>query len=247
MSQPSLAHYSEFQEILSKYHVSEHAKQVLADIKLALLVAPTSGGKNTIIRHQLETSRYYYVVSDTTRPPRQNDGVMEQNGKEYWFRTEDEVLTDLRAGDYLEAELIHGQQVSGISIRELEEARQQGKIAITDVDLEGIHHVMAAKPDTVAIMLIPPSFDEWQRRLARRGQMPPHELKRRLESAQKLFEDGLRQRYYHFVITDDIEQSAQIVDAIIDGKLNPHQGRATGLIQQIQERLSEKLQSLDRI
>jgi guanylate kinase len=243
----ALKHHSQFQEILSKYDVSESAKQALAEIKLVLLIAPTSAGKNTIIRRQLQTGRYYFIVSDTTRPPRENDGVMEQNGREYWFRTEEEMINDLKNGEYLEAEIIHGQKVSGISIRELKKDHVQHKIAITDVDLKGMHHVMRAKPDTFAVMLVPPSFDEWQRRLNSRGRMSEQELKRRLKTAQQLFDDGLSQDYYQFVISENVEQSASLIDAIVEGKSNPHQGRAPGLILSLQESLGRKLDSLERV
>src|SRR5438309_1023704 len=117
-----LQHYTEFKAVLDKYHVSDAAKTKLEGLKLVLMLAPTSGGRNTIIKRQLQTGNYYYIVSDTTRPPRVNDGALEQNGNEYWFRTEDEILADLKTGSFLEAELIHDQQVSGISIRELEKA-----------------------------------------------------------------------------------------------------------------------------
>ncbi len=239
-----LRHYLEFKEILDKYQVSDRVKQVLQDLKLVLLLAPTSAGKNTIIRHQVSSSRYHYVISDTTRPPRVNDGVMEQNGKEYWFRTEAEMLADLKAGELLEAELIHNQQVSGISIRELEKAKTENKIAITDVDPKGIHNILKAKSDTLAVMLVPPSFEEWMRRFAGRGQMRPDEQKRRLETALKVFQDGLDHDYYHFVISEDVEQSGAIIDAIVEGKSNPHQGRGRGLIEHLQSSLNDKLATM---
>jgi guanylate kinase len=236
-----LKHYQEFQDVLEDYVTSERAKQVLQNMQLVLLIAATSSGKNTIIQHLIESGKYYYIVSDTTRQPRENDGVLEQNGKEYWFRTEEEVLADLKAGEYLEAEIIHGQQVSGISIRELEKAQVQGKIAITDIDLQGVHNVIKAKTDAIAIMVLPPSFEEWQRRLASRGKMRPDEQKRRLNTASNIFEDGLRQNYYDFVIAENVEQSGAIVDAIVAGKSNPHQGRAQGVIENLQSSLHEKI------
>ncbi len=241
MSQFSLKHYQEFKDVIDNYAISERAYRILKDLKLVLLIGPTSGGRNTIIGHQLSTGKYYFIVSDTTRPPRVNDGVLEQNGKQYWFRDEAEMLADLRSGDFLEAELLHQQQVSGISIRELEKAKNEQKIAITDVDVEGIHNILKAKPDTVAIMLLPPSFDEWQRRLTGRGFMPPEEQKRRLETALKIFQDGLKQSYYHFIITENIEQSAGIIDSIAQGGANPHQGRALEVLNQLIEQLQNKL------
>jgi guanylate kinase len=209
-----------------------------------LLLAPTSAGKNTIIRHQAETGRYLYVVSDTTRPPRENDGVMEQNGREYWFRSEEQMLADLQSGELLEAELIHNQQVSGISIRELEKAKKEGKIAITDVDLKGVHNIIKAKPDTVVVMLVPPAFDEWQRRFSARGQMRPDEQRRRLETARKIFQDGLDHNFYHYVISENVEQSGGIIDAILDGKPNPHQGRGRSVIEHLQSSLNDKLATM---
>jgi guanylate kinase len=242
-----LQHHQEFQEILSTYHVSDHAKKILQNLRLVLLIAPTSGGRNTIIEHQLKTGRYYFIVSDTTRPPRINDGVPEENGKIYWFRSEEEVLADLRAGEYLEAEIIHNQQVSGISLRELEKAVKEKKIAIKDIELEGMHNILRVKPDTVAIMVVPPSFDEWQKRLSNRGQMTAHEQKNRFQTAQRILQDAHKQDYYHFVVNENMEQSAQLIDAIIAGKPNPHQGRAIGVIQHLEERLQEKLDSLEKV
>jgi guanylate kinase len=241
MSQVALKHYQQFEEILKDYAPAARAKAVLKDLKLVLLIAPTSGGRNTIIRYQLGTGKYYYIVSDTTRPPRMNDGVMERNGKEYWFRTEEEMLSDLEAGEFLEAEILHRQQVSGISIRELAKAQNENKVAITDIDIEGMHNILRAKPDTVAIMLLPPSFDEWQRRLDGRGVMQPEERKRRLETAEKIFQDGLKESYYHFIITENIEQSAGIIDAIVKGGSNPHQGRAHETLNHLLETLQDRL------
>jgi len=240
----NLRHYSEFKEILEKYRVSEHAQEVLKKLTLVLMLAPTSAGRNTIIRYKVGTGRYYYIVSDTTRPSRINDGVPEKNGREYWFRSEEDMLEDLRAGEFLEAEIIHDQQVSGVSIRELEKAVRAHKIAITDIDIKGMHNIKRAKPDTFAILLIPPTFDEWQRRLSGRGHMPPQEQKRRLQTARLIFDDALKQDYYQFVISENVEQSAAIVDAIVAGKPNPHQGRGRDVIEHLRSRLEDKLNSI---
>src|SRR5690606_21781404 len=112
-------------------------RQILAETQLMILVGPTSTGRNTLINELLKTGHYYFLVSDTTRPPRQNNGVWEQNGREYYFRTEDDMLKDIQAGLFVEAEIIHNQQVSGTSIREIKKARDQGKIALADVEILG--------------------------------------------------------------------------------------------------------------
>jgi guanylate kinase len=239
-----LQHYQEFKNILNKYVVSDRAMQVLQGLKLVLLLGPTSSGRNTIIRELVKTGNYHYIVSDTTRPPRINDGVLEENGSVYWFRTEEEVLDDLKSGEFLEAELLHKQQVSGISIRELEKSKSEHKVAITDVDVGGVHTIIKIKPDTTVIMVLPPSFEEWQKRVIGRGRMMPGEEKRRYETALNIFEDGLKNDYYDYVITEDTKQSASIIEAIVEGRANPHQGRGHSIMEHLQESLREKLATM---
>src|SRR3954462_12143202 len=122
MNHPTLKYSQEFKDILQHYSVSDEAQELLKNLRLVLLLAPSSTGRNTIIQHLLETGRYYHLISDTTRPPRTNGGVLEQNGEIYWFKTEEQMLEGLRNKQYVEADLIHGQQISGISLQELKKA-----------------------------------------------------------------------------------------------------------------------------
>lgn len=209
-----LTNLEEFQTLLGNYKLSKAALQTLSQTQLVLLVAPTSSGRNHLIRELLKTGDYYYIVSDTTRKPRVNDGVMEQSGVEYWFRDEQAVLEDIRQGKYLEAAIIHQQQVSGISIRELQRATDEGKIAITDAEIAGIDNAIKLKPDTRGIFVLPPSFDEWQRRLHHRGDMHPEEYNRRMESAVAEFSAALEYDYYRFVINDDVSNAVQQINII---------------------------------
>lgn len=215
-----LEHLSEFRQVLKTYTISKHSKQILRDTKLVLLVAPTSTGRNTIIRELLKTGNYHFIISDTTRKPRVNDGVLEQNGVEYWFRKEEDALEDLKNGKFLEAEIIHNQQVSGISIRELERAYNTHKTAITDIDILGTQNVVKANPNALPILVIPPSFDEWQRRIKNRGAMSDEEHIRRLQTACKIFETVLNQPYFKFVLNDEVLNAASQIEALVENNVD---------------------------
>lgn len=216
-----LRYYEEFAEALTDYRHSRQAQDLLADLRLALLVAPSSSGRNTIIRELLKTGEYHFIISDTTRNPRVNDGVPEQDGVDYWFRSEEHVLEDIREGNFLEAALIHKQQVSGVSIRELRRAHDDNKIAITDVNPDGAANIHLIKPDTVSIFVVPPSFPVWIERLHHRGALPEEEVRRRLESAVSEFETALREDYYTYVVNDDLSQAVQkVYEATRDGRQN---------------------------
>ncbi|MES2971206.1 MAG: hypothetical protein V4702_02725 [Patescibacteria group bacterium] len=229
-----LDHLEEFRELLAHYSVSEAGKQVLAQTKLALLVAPTASGRNTIIRELMKTGEYHFIVSDTTRFPRTNDGIPEQDGREYWFRSEEEILEDLRGGKFLEAAVIHNQQVSGISIRELELARDEGKIATTDIEINGVHNIMRAKPDATAIFVLPPGFEAWMTRIASRGDMDIVEKRRRLESAVLEFKAALEHDYFRFVINDDVPHAVKQIHDLAYGDVNlPEQIESSKLAERL--------------
>ena len=220
----SLEHLSDFQQALQNYKPSEAAQKLLQNMKLVLLVGPTSSGRNTIINTLLESGNYHSIVSDTTRQPRENNGVLEQNGREYWFRTEEELLADIKKGAFLEAAVIHNQQVSGISMRELTSAADQGLIAINEIEVAGADNIHSIKPDALCLFILPPSFDEWMARMTARGQLPAEEVRRRLESAVYEITTALDRDFYQFVVNDTFIQTAARIDKMITTNLlNEHQ------------------------
>ncbi len=224
---PHLKHLDQFQAVLNDYQISDAGKELLEKTKLVLLTAPTSAGRNAIIKELEKTGEYEFILSDTTRPKRNNNGVMEQNGVEYWFRTEEEVLDDLKNGLFLEADIIHVQQVSGISLRELKKAASHGKIAIDEVYYIGIDNVVKAKPDTIAIFVLPPSYDEWMKRLLKRSDMSSDEVKRRLESAESELQSTVDRNYYKYVINDNLEEAVKTVRRIVeDGEYSDEEHQA---------------------
>lgn len=226
---PPLKHYQEFDAVLTDYHISPSAQTTLKNMELVLLTAATSTGRSVVVRNLLLSGRYHYIVSDTTRPPQVRDGQLEQNGVQYFFRKEEDLLADLKAGNFLEAEIIHGQQVSGISIRELENAEKSGKIAFTETDIAGVQNIKKAKPDTLAIFLLPPSFEEWLKRIEGRGGLSPEELARRMNSAARFWEEAPRSGYFQFVVTEEPEKTISIVESLVAGQANPQQERGQQL------------------
>jgi guanylate kinase len=241
---PSLKHIEEFREALKEYRISDAGLKALEGLKFVAILGPTSTGRNTVIRELLKKGNYHFVISDTTRPPRTNDGKLEQNGVEYFFKTEEEMLDGLKKGEYLEAELIHNQQVSGISLQELQKAKDDNKVAITDMDLGGVNNLMNIKTDAIAIMLLPPSFEEWMRRMSSRGRMGEQELRRRLDTAGKILEDAKNKAFYKLVIADNVEHAAATVDSIVQGDGNRQEGQAREILHDLQYQLQQKLESM---
>lgn len=187
--------------------------------KLALLVGITGAGKDTIKNRLLESDTFFNFISYTTRTPRENKGVMEQNGREYYFISLEMAEKMLEDGDFIEAKEYAG-NVYGTSFIELQKALPEGKIAVNDIEVQGIGEYKKYLPGAIAIFIVPPSFDEWQRRLKLRYDEDEftHEWPKRREAAIRELTHALKVPYYHFVINDDLDQAEQAVRKIIAGQ-----------------------------
>ncbi|MFZ1258758.1 MAG: hypothetical protein WAQ25_04795 [Candidatus Saccharimonas sp.] len=237
-----LKHKQAFIEALHNYVPSPEAVALLSQMPLVILLSVTGGGRNTIINKLVQTGRYHFILSDTTRPPKVRNGVLEQDGVQYHFRREEDVLADIQQGMYLEAELIHGQQVSGTSIRELVRARDSGKVPINEVDLGGTVQIAAAKPDTVFLFVVPPSFDEWMRRLKAREHMSDDELYNRLQTAAVILRTVLASDQFVFVVNDDLDEVVATVDEYVSGhQHDTHNAAAKACTRSIYHELSNML------
>ena len=217
-----LVHADEFREVLYAEHISDAAKRALSAIRLLLFVAPTATGRDTIIRELVKTGDYHLLITDTTRAPRTNNGVTEQNGREYWFRSEEDMLADIKDGNMVGAAVIHNQQVSGISARELQKAAEDNRVAVTDIEIVGATNIHRLKPDAQVFFMVPLSFDIWMERLHSRGYMSPGELERRMESAERELATALKADYFRFILNDTLEGTvAEINRLITTGKYDP--------------------------
>jgi guanylate kinase len=204
-----LKHLDDFNRILRSYKPSLDILDILQDTTFIVLAAPTAAGRNTIIKNLIMTGKYHYVISDTTRRPRINNGVPERSGEEYWFKSEEEFLQGLKNGAYVEAAVIHNQQVSGISLDEIRRGKESGRILITDIDIHGCDTIKSYSDTTVPVFILPPQFDEWMRRLDGRGVMEPAEKHRRLTSAAEEIQLALDRAYFKFIINWDLRVTTE--------------------------------------
>jgi len=213
---PYLENKEAFENALKDYHASEHAKRVLADTPFVVLSGIAGGGRNTVIRLLVEKYNYIFAISDTTRPPKLRDGQMERDGVNYYFRSEVDILHDIQNGEFIEAEVIHNQQVSGTSIREIERVKGTGAIPIHDFEYGGVEKVVQAKPDATVIGLLPPSYDEWIRRFKEREVIHEQEFLNRLRTAKVVLERILERPYFKIVINDNIDTCAEDIRDIVE-------------------------------
>ena len=246
-SMPVLTNRKAFENIIENYVISDEAKKILLDTKLVLMVSVTAAGRNTIIENLLGSGKYYNIISDTTRPMRlKGTETVEHHGVEYFFRPEEDILADLQEGLFIEAAIIHNQQVSGISVREVIAAHETGKIAITDIEVQGCEAILRAKPNTIPIFVLPPSFEEWMRRMDDRSQLPEHEVRNRLETALVELDIALNDDRFIFVVNDNLAEATKEVDRIArTGETNASRTYAHHIASELQQKVAQTLAGND--
>lgn len=184
--------------------------------RIVLLVGISGAGKDSIKHKLLKTGKYHHIVSHTTRKPRENGGIMEQDGVEYHFISPHTAANMLRGLEFIEAKQYSG-NLYGTSVGELQWAQDTDKIAITDLEVQGVAEYKAISRDVIAVFILPPNFDEWQRRLkSRYGKQgaDPADMAKRMRTATAELHDALQQSYYHYVINDDIDEAVRVIDKI---------------------------------
>jgi len=206
-----------FEDMLSDYKPSEEVQKLANSNRMVILAGVTSSGRNTIIDELAKTKKFHYLVSDTTRQPRMNDGVLEQDGHQYHFRSEEDFLKRLHLGLYLEASIVHKQQVSGLGIEELLTASVQHDIGITDTDFTGAANILEIAPATLTVFLIPPNFEEWMSRLTKRGKLDQAEIQRRLTSAEKELEGAIESDSFFILVNDKSVETARDIQNLAFG------------------------------
>lgn len=212
-----LKHRNEFEKILLKYTPSEDVIQMVRSHPLVLLLGISGAGRNTVINHLVNEDKYHFIISDTTRSPKIRDGRLEQHGLHYNFRTESSFLKGLKAGKYIEAEIIHDLQVSGISIAEFQKALSSVRIPINEVDIGGVQAIKQVKPDVTLFFIIPPNFKEWMFRLRGREIMSKTEEQNRLQTARRILASALENDEFIFVVNTSSHKTADRLDTYVHG------------------------------
>ena len=76
---------SNIESLITNYQPTESTIQLVRDTKIALLAGISGAGKDTIKKRLLKLPEFRDIVSHTTRPPRINNGSIEQDGVDYHF------------------------------------------------------------------------------------------------------------------------------------------------------------------
>ncbi len=173
----------------------------MAKAPLIILAGPSGSGKSTIIARLLKESGLplRLSVSATTRPPR----AYEHNGVHYYFWTREQFEKQRQAGAFLEWATVHDQWY-GTLRSEVEDYRTKGIGVLLDIDVQGAAQVRDKYPDCLSLFIRTSSWEEYERRLRKRGE-GAESIARRLATARRELERI--KEFDHVIVNDDLDHA----------------------------------------
>jgi len=131
---------------------------------------------------------------------------------DYFFTDRASFLSMVDRGEFLEWAEFNG-QLYGTTRAFVQEQIESGHDVILDIDVQGARQVKAKISDATAVFILPPSFNELERRLKARMLEPDDVIRRRLEIAKG---EILFYRDYDYIIINDVlENSIHLLECIV--------------------------------
>jgi guanylate kinase len=183
-----------------------------ADRPVFVLTGTSGEGKSTLAKLLVErVPELALAISGTTRPMRPG----EEDGRDYWFLTDEEFDRRLQEGDFLEwVELPWGEGYrSGTLWSELERITGEGRSPVLEIETGGALAVRDRVPAAVTIFVTAPSREERERRLRLRATESEGEIDERLDIAEQQL--TLAAEFHYTVVNDDRERAVAELEEIV--------------------------------
>ena len=187
---------------------------------LVILAAPSGTGKSTICKRLIKNNKNWnFSISATTRKPREG----EIDDKDYKFISNTEFEHFVKFGDFLEWEIVHGNKY-GTLWSSVEEALDNNKVMIFDIDVKGAMAIKEEYPDQSILLFIEPPGDNineqkeiLNERLINRGNEQELAIKHRLKRFET--EMDYKEKFDYTFVNKNLDKTIEKVEKLIKRKI----------------------------
>ncbi|MBC7475005.1 MAG: guanylate kinase [Candidatus Sericytochromatia bacterium] len=178
---------------------------------LIVVSGPSGVGKGTIVSELIKMAPELLVksVSVTTRKPRS----IESEGNDYFFKSIEDFSELIEKDMLLEYACIFDGKLYGTPRKYVAEQVANGKDVILEIDVQGALQVKRKWKNGIYIFILPPTFQELERRLRDRKTEDEEAIHNRLAVANRELENI--SEYDYVIVNDQISDSVEYIKSII--------------------------------
>ena len=175
---------------------------------LIVVSGPSGCGKGTVLGDITKELKLSYSVSATTRGMREG----EIDGVNYHYMSK-ESFEKLIAEDKVLEYTEYCGNYYGTLREEVENRRNQGQDVLLEIEVVGAANVKRLCPDAVLIFIAPPSVQELERRLRKRGTETDEVIAERVSQAER--EIRCSSGYDYIIVNGELEKAVNDVKSVI--------------------------------
>ncbi|XP_059418162.1 peripheral plasma membrane protein CASK-like isoform X3 [Carassius carassius] len=156
--------------------------------------------KNTLITKHPD--RFAYPIPHTTRLPKKD----EENGKNYFFVSHDQMMQDISNNDYLEYGS-HEDAMYGTRLETIRKIHEQGLVAILDVEPQALKVLRTAEFAPYVVFIAAPTITPG---------MNEDESLQRLQKESEILQKTYAHYFDQTIINNEIDETIRLLEEAID-------------------------------
>lgn len=180
---------------------------------LCVISGPSGVGKGTVVKEILKLRDDVSIsISVTTRYKRNG----EIDGKDYFFKTNEEFEQMRTNGKLLESAIVHDNKY-GTPKEFVQRKIDEGKIVILEIDVQGAQQIKENFDNAIYIFVLPPKMQDIEDRLRKRGTEDDMKIALRMKNAMNEFKEITM--YDYFLLNDKVDIAVHRLENILDEEL----------------------------
>ncbi|KAL3997926.1 Guanylate kinase family protein [Acanthocheilonema viteae] len=173
--------------------------------RVVVLLGVPGVGRRTLKTMLLNHLPQYFGTATpyTSRVPKPN----ELEGREYYFRTKEEILERIRAGDMIEWGELDG-QLYGTSLETIRSCIRSGRVCLLDCASQALRHLYNAEFMPLVVLIAPPEIDDFRR--INKLRLQPYtekQMESYIQENKELMESNYAEMFHIVLVNRDLDDT----------------------------------------